>query len=104
MKCHCVCVCVLCASDCSLTIIFHSAEMPRKERRLKQKQKELREAAKGSGSLTSWMTKSTKGKNNTCTSYLHCRGIQFEKTTVTNTISMLLFCYIIYDYVWWVNY
>ncbi|CAL8275054.1 unnamed protein product [Gadus morhua 'NCC'] len=32
--------------------------MPRKERRLKQK--ELREAAKGSGSLTSWMTKSTK--------------------------------------------
>ena len=58
MKCHCVCVCVLCASDCSLTIIFHSAEMPRKERRLKQKQKELREAAKGSGSLTSWMTKS----------------------------------------------
>ena len=38
--------------------------MPHKERTLKQKQKELREAAKDSGSLTSWMTKGTKGKNN----------------------------------------
>ncbi|XP_050961581.1 uncharacterized protein LOC127162777 [Labeo rohita] len=33
--------------------------MPRKERRKKQIQKELCEAAKGSGSLTSWITKST---------------------------------------------
>ncbi|RXN30247.1 NAD(P)(+)--arginine ADP-ribosyltransferase 2-like protein [Labeo rohita] len=34
-------------------------DMPRKERRKKQIQKELCEAAKGSGSLTSWITKST---------------------------------------------
>ncbi|XP_070399103.1 uncharacterized protein [Nothobranchius furzeri] len=31
--------------------------MPRKDRRRKQRQKELHEAAKGSGSLTSWIKK-----------------------------------------------
>ncbi|KAL1249313.1 hypothetical protein QQF64_020318 [Cirrhinus molitorella] len=37
--------------------------MPRKERRLKQKKKELLEAAKGSGSLSSWfMTSTTDGQ------------------------------------------
>ncbi len=40
--------------------------MPRKERRIKQKKKELLEAAKGSGSLSSWFMKSSTGKNTTC--------------------------------------
>ncbi len=44
-----VCVCVL---QC-------------KERRMKQN-KELLEAAKGSGSLSSWFMKSSTGKNTTC--------------------------------------
>jgi len=51
---------------CPFVFVFCSAKMPRKERIKKQKMKELREAAKGSGSLSSWFMKSTTGKNNTC--------------------------------------
>ncbi|XP_024116558.1 sodium/potassium/calcium exchanger 1, partial [Oryzias melastigma] len=42
-------------------IVNHiTGKMPRKERRLREKRKELSEAAKGTRSLTSWMSKSPK--------------------------------------------
>lgn len=66
--------------------------VPRKERRCKQKQNKLREAARGSGSLTSW---STTGKQKTWSNCLESQVFTYKIHQCFSSIK---------SWIWWVSF